>query len=333
LLMLPGQVDLIKVFLDKPAAFIPGRRLCELLNVSRVTVWNRLQALQEGGFTFEARKQRGYRLVTLPTALCGDLIQAYLATRGYRLAHLSCHASIDSTNSEAERLLARPEPSVPLAVVASEQTAGRGRLGRRWESPPAGNIYLSVGFRPLIPPDRLSLLTVWTALRLVETLQRHYPAAPFRLKWPNDLLLGEAKLAGLLTEARIDSFLTRDVILGLGINVSTAPELKEGSPGRSAGCLASLAPPLPNLNLLTADLIETLMAAFAETMTGIRGETLMERWEPLDALKGSSVSFLHKGVASEGVARGIDERGRLLVQRDGQTFAVESGEVEKIKCP
>ena len=127
-------------------------------------------------------------------------------------------AHLDSTN---RYLLdqARSGAAAGVVAVADHQTAGRGRLGREWVSPPGASLLVSVLWRPDLPPERLHLLTLSLALAAAETCQR---LAGFRpgLKWPNDLVLGDAKLAGILAEADLPA-----VVVGIGLNLNWPPEL------------------------------------------------------------------------------------------------------------
>lgn len=134
--------------------------------------------------------------------------------------------SIDSTNSEAKRLCHQGSPEGTV-VVAKTQTAGRGRLGRRWISPP-GNLYFTMLLKPQVPIEILSQLSLVAGLALAKTIKYYMSDhAVVSLKWPNDVLLNQQKVAGILVETDIDSCLTEGTpcYLGIGVNILKAPEL------------------------------------------------------------------------------------------------------------
>jgi BirA family biotin operon repressor/biotin-[acetyl-CoA-carboxylase] ligase len=196
---------------------VSGARLARLLDISRVAVWMQLQKLTHQGFAFEGLRSRGYRLLKTPAQLHPALVQAYLSGRP-RLPHLVCLDRVDSTNSEAERQLA-DGCAVPLVILAREQTAGRGRRGRAWHSPAAGNLYCTFVFRPKIEPARMQDFTLWMGLNVCELIANFCKIQP-GLKWPNDLHVKDRKAGGMLTEARIDADQIRDLVFGLGLNLN-----------------------------------------------------------------------------------------------------------------
>src|SRR3954462_12388040 len=134
-----------------------------------------------------------------------------------RASSVRCLDTGDSTNSEAEPLL-DTGASVTLVILAGEQTAGRGRRGRVWHSPPTGNLYSTFVFRPKLEPARLHDFTLWMGLNVCELVSNFTKLEP-GLKWPNDLLMNGRKAGGMLTEARVDADEVRDLVFGLGINL------------------------------------------------------------------------------------------------------------------
>lgn len=310
-------------FLETPGAYVSGEKLARMAGVSRVSVWNRMNKLEEDGFRFEAVRNRGYRMVAEPATFHPLLMEAYARLKDLELP-LSVHNSIDSTSSEIERLLISGKVP-PFAVVASEQTRGRGRMGRPWESQPAGNAYLSLAFRPNLQLDRMQCFTLWMGVNLVHLL-RHLTGLPLQIKWPNDVLCKGRKLAGMLTEARIDNDHLKDLIFGLGVNINAGHF--EGDLGRKATSIYLEDGRIQSVHRYAAEILATLLKAYRQIETENISESLKKQWDELDCLRDQPVSLDNGFQNLTGIARGIDEQGALLLEEDsGETTRVLAGDV------
>lgn len=314
--------SILRAFLDADGDAVSGDRLARELGVSRVAVWARLAKLRREGFRFTASPRKGYRLTATPRALHPALMDAHL--RRLRVA-MPCAVldQIDSTNSEAERRLAAGDEA-PFAVLALRQTAGRGRLGRRWHSDQAGNLYLSLAFRPFIETTRLSPFTLWMGLALCAHLEKAQ-GIRLGLKWPNDLLAADGrKVAGMLTEARIDADRVRDLVFGLGLNIGTRPaEL-----GEIASSLRDAGEKALDANAVAAGVIAALTEAWESFEDGSFRRSFTKLHARYDCLAGQRVRVTLRGKPIAGVAEGIDDSGALLLRLpNGKRTAVASGEV------
>lgn len=304
--------------------FVPGNVLAEALGVTRVAVWGRLEKLREQGLGIEARRHHGYRLVAEPEELHEALLRAYASSMGMG-ADLYVYPTVDSTNTEAERLLAAGA-EVPFVVVANEQTAGRGRMGRRWHSPERGNLYASFAFRPDLPPRDMPVITLWFGLAIASCLRDDF-SLPIRIKWPNDLLLDGRKVAGLLTEARIDADRTRDLVFGLGLNIIADTASWPDAVQRRATTLAAAAAQPLSVNRTAIAVIKATFGAYARFLAGDR-KILLRDWKNFDALEGQRVEIDRAGEMITGIAAGIDSEGRLRLRLDdGKELSLHSGEV------
>lgn len=323
------EVVILRALLEAGEGFVSGSTLAQQLGVSRVAVWQHMEKLREQGFEFEAVRSRGYRLISRPATLNAALLAALLPPP-YAALDLGILDRVDSTNEEAARRLGAGE-SAPLVVLAREQTRGRGRLGRSWLSEPNGNLYVSFGFRPQVPPDRMATFTLWIGANLCELIARYCRLAP-RVKWPNDLLLDGRKAGGILTEARVDADQIRDLVLGLGLNLQPP---RRGWPDALATHATSLTEatgqPL-DVNRLAAALIGRVLTAYESFQRGEYLPRLQELWTQFDALRHRPVTLLHGEDEVAGTAEGIDADGTLLLRRnDGQVQRFRAGEatVEK----
>ncbi len=312
--------------------YISGETIAADLGVTRVGVHARLEKLRGHGFEIEAARHKGYRLIGEPAQLHPAWIEALLAEAGRELT-LVYHSVIDSTNSEAERLLAAGQET-PFAVIAEKQTSGRGRLGRVWHSPAEGNLYLTLGFRPLLSPTRMGTFTLWMGARLAQMLRRE-TKLPLTVKWPNDLLCRGRKLAGLLAEARIDTDRMRDCLLGIGLNVNSQPSTWPAPAASTATSLtaelAALggtgAKPL-NLNRLVATILGELTSAYDDFVAGDITNRLMILWPEVDGVAGQTVDIRSGTQEWRGQVQGITREGALLVKlSDGAVRSFHAGEV------
>lgn len=318
--------SILLAFLEADGEPVSGDRLAKELGVSRVAIWSRLERLRASGYVFAASTRKGYALRSVPRHLDPALLDAHL-----RLLKVSPKveflAEVDSTNSEAERRLAVGQEA-PFAVFARTQKAGRGRLGRKWHSALSGNLYLSLAFRPFIPPERLKPFTLWMGLALCAHVEKSL-GLKLGLKWPNDLQSPDGrKVAGMLTEARLDADSVRELVFGVGLNLTGAPKDFPAELRATAGSLeAALGAPL-DLNREAAGVIAALFRAWEQFEEGTWSRSFRKLWSHHDVLAGKSVRVGLRGDPVAGVVDGIDDEGSLILRTGGGRRAiVSSGEV------
>ena len=318
--------SILLAFLEADGEPVSGDRLAKELGVSRVAIWSRLERLRASGYVFAASTRKGYALRSVPRHLDPALLDAHL--RLLKVApKVEFLAEVDSTNSEAERRLAVGQEA-PFAVLARTQKAGRGRLGRKWHSAPSGNLYLSLAFRPFIPPDRLRPFTLWMGLALCAHVEKTF-GLRLGLKWPNDLQSPDGrKVAGMLTEARLDADSVRELVFGVGLNLTGASKDFPADLRATAGSLeAALGSPL-DLNREAAGVIAALFRAWEQFEEGTWSRSFRKLWSHHDVLAGKSVRVGLRGDPVAGVVDGIDDEGSLILRTGGGRRAiVSSGEV------
>ena len=318
--------SILLAFLEADGEPVSGDRLAKELGVSRVAIWSRLERLRASGYVFAASTRKGYALRSVPRHLDPALLDAHL--RRLKVApKVEFLAEVDSTNSEAERRLAVGQEA-PFAVLARTQKAGRGRLGRKWHSGASGNLYLSLAFRPFIPPERLKPFTLWMGLALCAHVEKTL-GLKLGLKWPNDLQSPDGrKVAGMLTEARLDADSVRELVFGVGLNLTGAPKDFPADLRATAGSLeAALGAPL-DLNREAAAVIAALFRAWEQFEEGTWSRSFRRLWSSYDVLAGKSVRVGLRGDPVAGVVDGIDDEGSLILRTGGGRRAiVSSGEV------
>lgn len=319
------DVLILKELLALKGDFVSGNTLAERLDVSRVSVWSHMEKLRAQGFEFEAVRSKGYRLTQKPASLNQTMITALLPRPAQQLRVIALD-TIDSTNSEAERQLADAQKT-PFVVCSRTQSAGRGRMGRVWHSPENGNLYMSFAFRPQISPAKLSTFTLWIGINLCECVNNLCNVDSL-VKWPNDLIVKGKKVAGILTEARMDADQTRDIVLGIGLNVNSPAS---GWPAELSSIATSLSQEAGrefDINRVAATLAGRILQAYDQFIEGSHWTTLKEKWDHFDVLRGKQVSLLQGDARISGTATGIDPHGALILEReDGTHFQVRAGEV------
>jgi BirA family biotin operon repressor/biotin-[acetyl-CoA-carboxylase] ligase len=246
--------------------------------------------------------------------------------RTERLAgKLHYFSQIGSTNSHA-RGLAENGAVEGEIVVAEAQTQGRGRLSRRWESPPFANLYLSVILRPHLPPRHAPQITLTAAVSLADTVGS-FLSRPPAIKWPNDILIDGKKVAGILTEAACDAEHIEYVILGIGLNVNyrrdaMPKELRE----RAISLADAIGENVPRESVF-ARLIHDLDRCYGE-LEEAGFESLRPRWKAYFGLRGRRVRVEHNGQTILGRAIDIDSEGALIVEDDrGESRTIVAGDV------
>ena len=323
---------------------VSGQELSTQLGVSRTAVWKQINTLKEEGYEIEVSR-RGYRLVDLPDVVTAGAVESLLADT--RLGHpVRYYESITSTNQYAAALAQEGAPE-GLLVTADEQTAGRGRSGRVWTTPPGSTVMMTLLLRPSVSPERVSMVTLLMGIAVAEACRELY-GVDAGIKWPNDVVIGGRKVCGILTEMNLDCEIPRvsHIVIGVGINVnvSSFPEELSGKATsiliekcaarapRSHAHHAPRAKEKDGQEFRRAELIAEVIRRF-EQVYDIFLQTedlsaLKDRYEALLVNRGRAVCVLEPKQSWTGVAEGINESGQLLVRReDGTLSPVYAGEV------
>ena len=222
----------VLTLLREQEGYLSGEELSRELGLSRAAVWKAVEALRKDGYAIEARTGLGYRLTAAPDALTEREVRRFLGQSGILGRELHCLDTIDSTNSYAKRIAMTGAPEGTV-VIANDQTAGRGRMGRQFQSPRDKGIYLSVLLRPEMEPQRLMPVTAMAGVAVCDAVEKVCGVRP-GLKWPNDPVIGNRKLCGILTEMSLEGETGRVQYLVLGIGINVGQEAEDFSPDVAA---------------------------------------------------------------------------------------------------
>ncbi len=310
--------------------FHSGEELGAALGVGRSAVWKLIGSLRELDLDVYAVSGKGYRLEEPLALLDRERILGHLPEGARSLVTgLDIHPSIDSTNRS---LMQRAGLGLPsgFACLAEHQSRGRGRRGRAWISPFGANIYLSLLWRYDMPPSSLASLSLAAAVAVARGLYAG-GVEGIGLKWPNDVLWGRRKLAGILLEMAGEPSGPCHVVVGVGLNVNMPPASGD-SIDQPWIDLRSIIGRYVDRNPATAQVLGNLaraLAVFAANgLDAFRGD-----WERLDVLQGRSISIDTGSGTVHGTAQGLDDGGALLVSVDGETRHFHSGEVSVRMTP
>ena len=300
---------------------VSGTELARALGVSRAAVWKHISQLRRVGYEIDTIPFTGYRLVSRPDLLLSSEIKAGLNTKRFGKEVYAFRET--SSTSDAAAALARGGADEGVVVVADRQTAGRGRMGRSWESAPGVGIWMSLILRPRIPPMNVPRVTITAAVAVSEVL-RDETGNQAPIEWPNDIVLRGGKVAGILTEMIAEQDRVAFVILGIGLNVNHTDEDFTAILKTKATSLYLEDGVRRNRTWLLQRLLERLEALYEMLQEEKFGE-IVRRWSANSYTLGRRVRCTADGEPVEGIAENLDSQGALLVRTD-------DGALQRITC-
>jgi BirA family transcriptional regulator, biotin operon repressor / biotin---[acetyl-CoA-carboxylase] ligase len=306
-----------------------GEELGRTLKMTRAGIWKQLQALQQLGVKIESIKGNGYRLTENIDLLDGELITNVL----YQKHDIHCDVviEIDSTNSMLMRLLQEQNVTSGSCVVAEMQTEGRGRRGRKWVSPFAKNLYFSILWNFYNGLSGLEGLSLVIGISIVQVLNQ-LGLKEIKLKWPNDILANDKKLAGILLDVSGDPTGFCHVVIGVGLNVhmQSMQDIAIGQSWTSLDQEMDLTLPRSALLLLLIERLVENLRIYEKS--GFR--YFIDEWKIYDAYFGKEVIVIFGDKAIVGVAQGVNNSGELLVMTASGIQSFNGGEVSlRVKQP
>ncbi len=304
---------------------VAGTDLCKQLGITRAAVWSHIESLRELGFEIVASPHRGYQLRHSPDILLAADLEARLPAKSVIGNIIRVLPQTTSTNDEVSRAALEGHPE-GLVIFAESQSAGRGRMGRRWSSPAGRGLWFSVLLRPDLSPTECTQLTAASANALARAVEVVTGISP-EIKWPNDLLIKGKKIAGILTEMSAELEHVRSVVLGIGIDANqTTSDFPTELRDIATSLKLATGQTVSRANLAEAVLRE-LDNEYARIQSG-QFAAIAEEWAGRCSTLGKQVSIDMGTQRVRGRAEALDENGALLLRTEhGRIERIVGGEV------
>lgn len=308
------KLTLLQILSENSGRYVSGQELADILGISRNSVWKAANKLKQQGYNIESMPGTGYRLISASDILSQD----YMRENITHPCRIQVFEKVDSTNNVAKQIT---DCSIPQIIVANEQTGGRGRLGRSFYSPAGTGLYITIAFKPSFGLDRAMLTTAAAAVVVCRAIEKVSGLRP-KIKWVNDVYLGEKKLCGILTEAEsnFETGTIEKIIVGIGINCfksSVPEELAE-----TVGFMEN-----PPRDFSRNELAAAIANEFFETMEHFDKPALLREYKTRSFILGEQIRIFNPAIArsmglspekeKEGIkarAIDIDENGGLVVE-------------------
>ena len=312
---------ILEVILDNEKEFISGEELSKKLGISRTAIWKHIRILRSQGYNIESVNKKGYRLVDEPTDLLNPQnIYRNLKTKfiGKNVLHFE---TIDSTNDYAKKI--GNELRDGSVIISEEQTKGKGRLGRVWESKAGEGIWISIILKPNIIPNKAPFITLIAGASIVKAL--NILGVDAKIKWPNDITINNKKLSGILTELSAEIERVNYIVVGIGMNVKDT-DFEEELQDKATSLYKE------NYNVSRVDIVKEILCQFEKLYLDYIEKD--DKKEVLDICRQYSAIinkeiYVIKNDQKELVdCIGINEEGNLIIKnKDGNLEEIMSGEV------
>lgn len=313
--------------LKQKDGYISGQELCSILHVSRTAVWKVINQLKEDGYQIDSVPNRGYHLIESPDIVTKEEIESEINTTsfGRRVFYIE---ETDSTNIQAKKL-AEKEVSHGLLVLAEIQTQGKGRRGKSWVSPKGSGIWMSIILKPDISPHNASMLTLVAALAVNQAIREKTNLSSY-IKWPNDIVVNGKKVCGILTEMSSETDFVHYVIIGMGINVNTeqiSSQEESDDLEKKATSLYLESGEKVKRSLLIQSTMEYLELYYNKFLETQDMSQIIEEYNQMLVNIEKKVVVKERQSNLEGIAKGINKNGELLVETELGIKTILSGEV------
>lgn len=319
--------NLLRMLAESGENFISGSVAADALGVSRNAIWKAVKALEAEGYEIESVKAKGYRIAESCNRLSAELISAKLTT--VRLGRsITVLEETDSTNNYAKKL-ASAGAVHGTVVAADRQTAGRGRIGRTFVSPPGTGLYMSVIIRPEFGLDCAPMITAAAACAVAEAVEK-LCGKGVRIKWVNDIYMNGRKICGILTEASLGLEMNSldYAIIGIGVNVGDASSVLGEELSRIATSIEAETGKLINRSLLCAEILASLEIYLSK----VESRDFLDDYRRRELLTGHEITANVGGTGISGRALGVDENANLIVKLpDGTERHLSSGEANLLR--
>ena len=313
--------DEILHILRSNTGFVSGEAISSRLQVSRAAIWKNINKLRQMGYEIESVTNKGYRLASSPDILTAEEIKNGLSTK-FIGQSVCCYDETDSTNNAAKREYTMPDGTLFIAEI---QTGGRGRRGNAWVSPKGSGIWMSLLLKPEISPKNVAELTLVTGLAVCRGINRHLPEdVQSQIKWPNDIVLNGKKICGILTELSAEIGAVNYVVTGMGINVNT-PQFCEDLCQKATSLFLETGKTYKRAEIARSVLEEFELLYTAYLAEGFSAIAEDYKRDCITLNKMVSITKGHESFTAKALDIAAD--GQLIVEKNGESILVQSGEV------
>ncbi len=322
----PGLVKVLTFLQTHNTEYLSGQDLSDVLRISRVAVWKHIKKIQELGYNVESKQKLGYKLISnsellLPWEITSNLKTKIIGKQAYYFD------SIDSTQKQALKM-AQDVANDGTVIVASEQTGGKGRDGRKWMSP-KGGIWISIILHPKFDISITTLFPIASSLSLSLAIEKIFSIKP-ELKWPNDLTINGKKVAGMLVDVSLESNRIENLVLGVGINfdvnVKQIEKSLKGTPNFYG--VASLSDQKQNIKPI--QLVQTFLLELEKIYKALNErqiKKIISEWTSRSSTIGKNVELDTVDSKIKGKAIKIDDDGALIVSEHNKIHKVIAGDI------
>jgi len=322
----PGLVKVLTFLQTHNTEYLSGQDLSDVLRISRVAVWKHIKKIQELGYSVESKQKLGYKLLAnsdllLPWEITSNLKTKIIGKQAYYFD------SIESTQNQALKMANDPANN-GVVIVASKQTGGRGRSGRKWISP-EGGIWISIILKPKFDISITTLFPIASALALAIAIEKTFSITP-ELKWPNDLTINGKKIAGMLVDVSLESNKIESLVLGVGVNFNVNVKeiektLRDTPNFYGVASLSDHKTDVKPIQLVQAFLIE--LEKTYNSLNAKQTKKIISEWSKRSSTIGKNVVINTIDEKIKGKAVKIDEDGALVISDNGKTSRIIAGDV------
>lgn len=301
--------------------YVSGGRVSDFLDISRNSVWKAVRALQDRGYNISAVTNKGYILHENNHIISAQSVMKFIEAENVKIIK---YETVDSTNTLLKKM-AESGAEEGTVVMAGEQTAGKGRLGRSFSSQKDTGVYFSILLRPDMKPHDSLLITTCAAVAVARAIEKS-TGKTASIKWVNDIYMHGRKVAGILTEGAFDleSGKLSYAVLGIGINICFSEDNLPEEIQNIAGAVFDEMPDADTISRLVADVISFFMEDY-KTLTG---KHFLFDYVSRSYLDGKKINVIKPDGIREAVALGVDDDFRLHVRyTDGSEEYLSTGEV------
>ena len=308
---------------------ISGEIMALALNKSRTSIWKAIQSLKKEGYSIESSTNKGYTLSQNNDVLSEQQITQELIQQHHPIDWVIQTMESTTSTNDLAKLYANQNSTTPAIFISEEQTAGRGRLGRKFVSPSKTGLYISLCLFPTIALEDLSLITCATAVACVETLEE-LTGKSLNIKWVNDLFYQDKKVGGILTEVISDfeSQQVQSLIVGMGINLIENPQSFPEELHSIVGSIFSSKTEYDNSSFNRNHFIAQFLEKWTFYYQNLSKREFISTYKEHSNVIGKFVNVFEGNQTYSAYAKDIDENGHLVVEKeDNSLHTLSYGEV------